>query len=49
MRLAAVTLAALAAAGCAGRSSPDSTSPTADLQISISIRGPSIIFLPSVG
>ena len=39
MRLAAVTLAALAAAGCAGRSSPDSTSPTADLQIEISIRG----------
>ena len=42
MRLAAVVLAALAAAGCAGRSSSngaDSTSPTADLQISISIRG----------
>jgi hypothetical protein len=41
MRIAAVTLAALAATGCMSRADPDKAAmgPTADLQISISIRG----------
>jgi Subtilisin inhibitor-like len=41
MRIAAVTLAALAATGCMSRADSDkaSTGPTADLQIEISIRG----------
>jgi len=42
MRLAVLTLAALAATGCMNRSSSDSAdaaTPTADLQISLSIRG----------
>jgi hypothetical protein len=41
MRIAAVTLAALAAAGCMSRADPDKAAmgPTADLQISISTRG----------
>jgi Subtilisin inhibitor-like len=42
MRIAAVTLAALAATGCMGRASSgssDGTSPAANLEISISIRG----------
>lgn len=40
MRLAALTLAALAVAGCGGKgSSEGSTSPTADLQISLSVKG----------
>ena len=39
MRLAALTLAALAVAGCGGNdSSSESDSPTADLQISLSVR-----------
>jgi Subtilisin inhibitor-like len=41
MRIAAVTLAALAATGCMSRADADKAAmgPTADLQISISIRG----------
>jgi len=41
MRIAAVALAALAAAGCMSRTDSDkaTTGPTADLQIEISIRG----------
>jgi Subtilisin inhibitor-like len=41
MRIAAVTLAALAATGCMSRADSDkpATGPTADLQIEISIRG----------
>ena len=40
MRLVALTLAALAVAGCGGKDPPsESTSPTADLQISVSIGG----------
>ena len=41
MRIAAVTVAALAATGCMSRADSDkaATSPTADLQIEISIRG----------
>jgi Subtilisin inhibitor-like len=41
MRIAAATLAALAASGCMSRADSDkaATGPTADLQIEISIRG----------
>jgi hypothetical protein len=40
VRLAALTLAALAMAGCGGKSSSEGdTSPTADLQISLSVKG----------
>ena len=40
MRLAALTLAALAVAGCGGKDSSSGTaSPTADLQISTSVKG----------
>lgn len=40
MRLAALTLAALAVAGCGGKSSPtEGAAPTADLQISTSVKG----------
>ena len=40
MRIAALTLAALAVAGCGGKdSSSGSASPTADLQISTSVKG----------
>jgi hypothetical protein len=41
VRLAVLTLAALAVAGCGGtsNSSSDSASPTADLQISMSVKG----------
>ena len=42
MRLAALTLAALAVTGCGGStndSSSDSATPTADLQISMSVKG----------